>query len=304
MKRISFTLGAAAVSLLCLFGAPAARAQSWRTWVSGVGDDSNTCSRTAPCKTFSGALAKTLEGGEISVLDSADYGHVTINKAVTINGAGALAGINAPPGGGVLVNVTTNPSTATVTLRNLHINGMLTGGGQGIRFLAGKSLVIDHCRIYGFRNGTGIDAWLEAAGNLKVIDSLIEDCAVGFSMRGFTGQLLATIERTRVLNCNVGISAIENVRAQISDSVISHIKNLALATHPLGTDAIFNVDRVAISHSGIALWGVGSGSVIRVSNSTITRNGTGISGNVHSFQGNSLEGNTTNGSFVTTTSKQ
>src|SRR5438477_3797204 len=44
-------------------------AQATRTWVSGVGDDVNPCSRTAPCKTFAGAISKTAGGGEIDVLD-------------------------------------------------------------------------------------------------------------------------------------------------------------------------------------------------------------------------------------------
>lgn len=46
-----------------------AHAQATRTWVSGVGDDANPCSRTAPCKTFAGAISKTAAFGEINVLD-------------------------------------------------------------------------------------------------------------------------------------------------------------------------------------------------------------------------------------------
>src|SRR6201992_1537383 len=61
-----------------------AHAQATRTWVSGVGDDVNPCSRTAPCKTFAGAISKTAAGGEINCLDPAGYGTVTITKAISI----------------------------------------------------------------------------------------------------------------------------------------------------------------------------------------------------------------------------
>src|SRR5438045_6912203 len=73
--------------LSILFTASAvADAQATRTWVSGVGDDANPCSRTAPCKTFAGAISKTAEGGEIDALDPGGFGTVTITKAITLEG--------------------------------------------------------------------------------------------------------------------------------------------------------------------------------------------------------------------------
>src|SRR5688572_12301684 len=109
-------------SLLVLFSvavalsAPAANAQATRTWVSGVGDDVNPCSRTAPCKTFAGAISKTAAGGEISALDPGGFGAVTITKSITINGDGTLAGILASLVNGVTINAAT---TDRVVLRNL-----------------------------------------------------------------------------------------------------------------------------------------------------------------------------------------
>ena len=80
-------------------------AQATRTWVSGVGDDANPCSRTAPCKTFAGAISKTAPCGEISVLDPGGFGAVTITKAITLNGTGTLAGIlSALANAAVIVN--------------------------------------------------------------------------------------------------------------------------------------------------------------------------------------------------------
>ena len=77
--------------VLCLLPS-FAQAQATRTWVSGVGDDANPCSRTAPCRTFAGAISKTAAGGVISVLDPGSYGAVTITKAITLEAEGDIAG--------------------------------------------------------------------------------------------------------------------------------------------------------------------------------------------------------------------
>src|SRR5215212_8079119 len=94
-------------------------AQATRTWVSGVGDDANPCSRTAPCKTFAGAISKTANNGEISVLDPGGFGTVTITKSVTINGTGTLAGILSAGTNGINVNdsAAAVPNSAVVILR-------------------------------------------------------------------------------------------------------------------------------------------------------------------------------------------
>jgi len=140
-----------------------------RSWVSGVGNDANPCSRTAPCKTFAGAISKTSTGGEISVLDPGGFGAVTIGKGITLNGTGTLAGIlNSLGVNGVVVNA---PATDTIIIRDISINGAGTGG-NGIRYLAGKTLMVDHCWIYGQNNAAtsrGIDVSKSAAGNLKVL---------------------------------------------------------------------------------------------------------------------------------------
>src|SRR5881392_244455 len=98
-------------------------AQASRTWVSGVGDDANPCSRTAPCKTFAGAISKTATGGEIDALDPAGYGAVTITKAITIDGTGTLAGILNSGVNGIIINATSVATTDNVILSALDING-------------------------------------------------------------------------------------------------------------------------------------------------------------------------------------
>src|SRR3977135_4025950 len=136
LKKSMFSLtilGAAALTVL-LSAAPA-NAQATRTWVSGTGDDANPCSRTAPCKTFAGAISKTAAGGEISVLDPGGFGAVTITKSMTLNGDGTLASIlNAGSVNGIIVNAGTSDQ---VYIRSLSINGTVgaTPGLNGIRYL-------------------------------------------------------------------------------------------------------------------------------------------------------------------------
>ncbi len=136
-----------------------AHAQATRTWVSGVGDDVNPCSRTAPCKTFAGAISKTATGGEISVLDPGGYGTLTVTKAITVDGGSGcgwgstlFSSVN-----GFIINITTNLATDKVILRNLSINGAgTTLGVDGIRFLDGASLTVENVRIFNF-SGDGIE---------------------------------------------------------------------------------------------------------------------------------------------------
>src|ERR1043166_1392607 len=130
-----------------------AHAQASRTWVSGVGDDANPCSRTAPCKTFAGAISKTAAGGEIDALDPAGYGSVTITKAITIDGGGGqVASVLVSGTNGIVVQA--GPSDMVI-LRNLRINGIGTGI-NGIRWLAGRNLTVENCDIFGFTTN-GVD---------------------------------------------------------------------------------------------------------------------------------------------------
>src|SRR5688572_15367985 len=150
-----------------------AQAQAFRTWVSGVGDDVNICSRTAPCKTFAGAISKTAAGGEVNILDSSGFGFVTITKSITIDGGGAFASILAASGTtGIVVNA---GAADVVTIRNLSINGVGTGL-DGIRFVSGKILNIENVKIFGFTSD-GIEVNKTAPGALNIDESSISDCA-------------------------------------------------------------------------------------------------------------------------------
>ena len=150
MRRIAL-LGTVLVALAA-FLPGSAHAQATRTWISGVGDDANPCSRTAPCKTFAGAITKTAAAGEIDCLDPGGFGAVTITKSMTID---CFAGL----GGGVLASgnaVIINAGAGTVTLRNLNIQGLGGPGAPGsvgtagILVLSAGAVLIDHVTVTGF----------------------------------------------------------------------------------------------------------------------------------------------------------
>src|SRR4249920_526578 len=155
MRKIKF-LNLLAITVL---GTTVMYGQASRTWVSGVGDDANPCSRTAPCKTFAGAISKTAAGGEIDALDPAGYGALTITKAITIDGGGGqVASVLVSGTNGIVVQA--GPSDVVI-LRNLRFNGIGTGI-NGIRFLSGKDLNVESCYIFGFTTN-GLDIALNQA---------------------------------------------------------------------------------------------------------------------------------------------
>ncbi len=164
--KIALLLAVLSVSLASL----PAHAQATRTWVSGVGDDANPCSRTAPCKTFAGAISKTAAGGQINVLDPGGFGAVTITKAITINSEFVEAGVLVSGTNAIIINAGVNDR---VVLRGLDIEGLGTGL-NGIRFLAGASLHVQKCMIRNFRgaapNGNGISFAPSGTSELFVDD--------------------------------------------------------------------------------------------------------------------------------------
>jgi Right handed beta helix region len=257
------------VVLAALLVAPAVQAQATRTWVSGVGDDVNPCSRTAPCKTFAGAISKTAAGGEISVLDPGGFGAITITKAITINGDGTLAGILSAGTNGVIVNAGVNDR---VVLRNISINGVGTGL-NGIRYIAGKSVTVENVTISGV-TGRGIDMSLSAAGSLLVRNSSITNCGTGVFATS-TVFALAALENVNINNNTNGIEASTNGRVMLSNSVVSENTSNGLLASTASSQINAEGSQIAFD----ALVGVNcsvAGGTIRLSNNQIYNNTTGV----------------------------
>ena len=170
MTRLGFILTLSLASCLGALVATPVAAQATRTWVSGVGDDANPCSRTAPCKTFAGAISKTAPSGIINCIDAGGFGGLTIVKAITVDCESVEAGILAAFTNGVVVNAGANDA---VTLRGLDIDGV-GNGLVGIQFNSGGALHVQNCVISNFRagNATGIRFSTSGASELSVSHSV------------------------------------------------------------------------------------------------------------------------------------
>ncbi len=173
---------AAIIAATAFVSATPASAQATRTWVSGVGDDVNPCSRTAPCKTFAGAISKTAASGEINCLDPGGFGAVTITKAIVIACDGIGGGILASGTNGVVVKAGENDA---VLLSGLDIEGAGTGL-NGVRFITGRSLTIRGAtiRMFGTTDSAGVSNEAAAGSTLIIVDSQIADNVAGVRATG------------------------------------------------------------------------------------------------------------------------
>jgi Right handed beta helix region len=271
MKTLRTASKVFAAGLLTLALAPMAHAQATRTWVSGIGDDVNPCSRTAPCKTFAGAISKTAAGGEISVLDPGGFGAVTITKSITINGTGQLSGITASLVNGITVNAL---STDKVILRNLAINGV-GNGLSGIRYLAGAELHVENVSISGFTT-RGIDVSLAASGKLFVKDTNIINAQTGIRVATTGGQALTTLDNVRIEGMTTGIEAASgnNIVTVRNSAISGNTQNGILAS---GASSVVNVEDSMISYNntnGVNASAVGA--TLRLSRSDIFNNQAGV----------------------------
>jgi hypothetical protein len=275
-----------------------AQAQATRTWVSGVGDDANPCSRTAPCKTWAGAISKTATGGEIDALDPGGFGAVTIAKSITLDGAGTLASILASGVQGVIVN----SATAVVHLRNLSINGAgTTLGTNGINVSAATQVHVENCVIQNFSND-GIN-FHPASGFLFVSDTSIWNAAnIGIAVS--TGR--ATIDRLHADGNGAAVAVIGSAIATVRDS---HAAGNGTGFEAIvNAAAVINVENSVITNNTNGVQ-AGNGATVRLSNSNVISNGgTGLLNDGSSFivslSGNMVFGNGTNGSFTSTQIKQ
>jgi hypothetical protein len=305
MSKARLSVNFLALIVLTLGISSIANAQATRTWVSGVGDDANPCSRTAPCKTFAGAISKTAAAGEISVLDPGGFGAVTITKAITLNGDGTLAAILNAGTTGVIVNAGAND---VVYLRNISING--AGSGlNGIRWLAGKALHVENCNIYGQGNNTagnghGIFVNLSAtAGNLFVKDTNIKTCAVdGIAVQTSTGFVAGFLDRVRIEGLPTGLLIGNNAFVSVRDSMINLSTSIGVSITGSGTPT-GSFDNVMINNNPTAI-NVGASGLMNLSSCTLESNTTAIvsaapQANLRSSGNNRLLGNTSDGAAMT-----
>ncbi|WP_372789574.1 hypothetical protein [Paraconexibacter sp.] len=259
-----------------------ASAQATRTWVSGVGDDANPCSRTAPCKTFAGAISKTAAKGEINTLDPGGFGAVTITKSITIRSM-HNAGVLAAGVSGITVNAA---PTDRVILAGLDIEGAGTGVA-GVRVLAGRDVRIYRSSISGFTRG-GVEFTPSTGTNSNPSRLLVQDTDLTNS-----GTASPGVEPNAVLvqPTSSGVARATVLRSSIGgyfNGIVTRGSGRVLVSRSTITDS----DNVAVFASG-------SSAQVRLFGNEITSNAIGLltlnSGSILSYGNNIIDGNTTDG---------
>ncbi|MBD0325868.1 MAG: right-handed parallel beta-helix repeat-containing protein [Pyrinomonadaceae bacterium] len=290
MNQPRITFQFLTLCLLLLAATSFAQAQATRTWVSGTGDDVNPCSRTAPCKTFNGAIAKTAAFGEISVLDPGGFGALTITKSVTVNAEGSLGGITAASVNGIVINAA---ATDTIYLKNLDING--AGSGiSGIRYLSGNSVVIEKVRIYSFTD-FGIEVNKSSTGFLSVSNSSITNCLdAGITTATSAGTVRVDVENTKAFGCTVGFKAGANTEFTVKSSTAIGCGTAGFQAD--GATAEMNLDSCVATNNGNGVQSRNA-ATIRIGACTVSNNivkGLDISiglGVIETYRDNYIRGN-------------
>ena len=288
------------VAACVLASASPSLAQATRTWVSGVGDDVNPCSRTAPCKTFAGAISKTAPGGEISVLDPGGFGAVTITKSLTIDGAGTQASILSPLQNGVTIN----GAGITVTLRNLAINGAGSTSGNGVRILNAAAVNLDRVVVQNFggsppSNGRGV-AIETSTPDVRVTitnSDFYNIFGIGIHSKPTAGNVILVVDNVRVQKSDSSsIQLRANTKATINRATLTNSRTGAGVTAEL-TSVFADINNSVLSENAFGLFSGNDGGApnLVIGNTVITGNTSdGIrlnGGTVLSYGNNAIRGN-------------
>ena len=308
IKIASLPTIAAALLAFDLSAAPA-QAGPNRTWVSGHGTDSGACALAAPCRTFAFALTQTAAGGEIDVLDPADYGTVTITKAISVvNDGVGVAAIGASSGNAITINAGTSDS---IHLRGLTVEG-LGGGANGILFNTGGNLAIENCVVRNFSN-IGIGIIPSISSSFSVSNTIASNIGGGgiFVAPTGTGSAAVTgvLSKVTANNNGSGITVSGALAASLNvtvvDSVASNNHSFgveAFSTFDGGATAVIVRNVVASNSPGSGLLAQRSG-ILRVAHSVVTGNVTGVNANggtIFSYGDNDIDGNTNNNTSALT----
>jgi parallel beta helix pectate lyase-like protein len=295
MKRI-LVFTSIAVLMLLVTGATPALAQASRTFVSSLGDDANACSRSAPCRTFDGAIAKTNAGGEINVLDSGGFGSVTITKSITIANDGVgVAGVQASSINGITISAGISD---IVVLRGLDIEG-LGAGLSGISVQSAGVVHVENCTINNFTQ-LGIDFVPSSAtattSQLHVSNSIIRDnksLPSGGGIRikpGANVSAKGMIENTQLRNNIFGLRVEDNSTITAKNTTAAGNTISGFITVSSAGLVTLNLDSCVATGN---LWGIkvdNPNARVRIANCTIAGNSNGLAtsggGNIFSFGNN------------------
>jgi hypothetical protein len=302
MKTLSATLKVLTCAVFILALSSLAQAQATRTWVSGVGDDVNPCSRTAPCKTFAGAISKTAKDGEINAIDPGGFGTLTITKSITVDGNGTNASTLAALTTGFTINITDAADVRkTARLRNISIHGAASGV-HGVNIIAGLKVYIENCQIYGFQSSANsravrVSMAVGAANSqINITDTQIANCASGVDATSAGGTALVVMDRLRAQGMTDAVILNTNTGGTLRDSLITGNSGIGVK---LTGNAAIAIERTEINHNGTGL-SAAAGTQGDLSNVGFIGNSIGIAnltGVVKSHGNNSYNLNSTPGAI-------
>jgi len=286
------------VCAILVVGATTLNAQATRTWVSGVGDDVNPCSRTAPCKTFAGAISKTAEGGEISVLDPGGFGTLTITKAITIEGThgGGFASVLNSGTSGFNINITTGThvNDAVVILRSIYFQGAsqaVTPGLRGINLTRCNRVFVYDCHFEN-QSTAGITQNVTTSSDLYVRDSDFSNVGTGISSTGAGGTLVVEADNINVQGCSSGVVLSgSGVFGLVTNSNLS--RNTGGTAAQAGSGCTLNLTHTHFHANSTAVNAL-AGSTVRVNECEFFDNASALAGTASSIQSggnNKLAGN-------------
>ena len=297
MKRLFFmVLG---LGLLFCAMTSAAQAQATRTWVSGLGDDANPCSRTAPCKTFPGAYSKTAVGGEIDVIDPGGFGTITISKSLTIDGGGGvMASILGSSTNGAVIN---GAAADDIIFRNITFQGISDSSFPGISaivFNSGRMLTIEHCVIENWSQ-YGVTMATTAATKMSIRDSTFDHLGIaGVQSSSTSGVNAVSFSYSAVHNSANGLQAHGNVSFQVNNSTIANNTAGDGVLADGGINSSMTVEASTLTENNVGAHAINNGTV-RIGRNAITHNNTGVlsvaPGKVFSWVDNHIAGNAVNG---------
>jgi len=302
MKKLAFLMAFFGVLLVPFVLSTPAQAQASRTWVSGVGDDANPCSRTAPCKTFAGAISKTSPGGEIDCLDPGGFGAVTITKSITIDcGAGQVGSILAAGTNGINVSAA---ATDIVRIRNLSIQGITTGS-TGILGTSMGALYVENVVITGFNTGyaEGIRFQPTNASSIMDHNGISTTTGGGIVVVPSTGSANVQITNTKLVDNSVGLNLVS------SGGMFVAVQGGMVATNDgdgirAVATAVLNLTITGtsiVNNFGTGVLASGAAATVRIGGATISDNTTGVrfaGATMQSFKNNRIAGNNTDGTPI------
>jgi hypothetical protein len=275
MNKFRFTINALAVLVFTLAFASLAQAQASRTWVSGVGDDANPCSRTAPCKTFAGAISKTANFGEIDVLDPGGFGALTITKSITIDGGGGQVASVLTAGTNGFVIAATN--TDIITLSNLRFQGLkgaASAGLDAIKIQTALGVHVMNCQIENW-GSNGIEDVRGNAGFLEVSNTSITNCGINGINVNPTAAVNVHVTNSRMQNCgSSGLFAGNAVVAVVFNSVATQNVAAGIFAQAGAGNTSVSVDHSVVSSNINGFQANSANSIILVSNTTAVGNST------------------------------